>query len=74
MKEIQILENMINNKEKYDKNELINQLSEVSDIIVGKQSEIDDLQRENENLNEYISKIEHELNMYKRMIQGLIQY
>ena len=73
MKEIQILENMINNKEKYDKNELINQLCEVSGVIAGKQSEIDDLQRANENLHTYISKIEHELNMYKRMIQGLVE-
>lgn len=73
MKEIKILENMIKSG-KHNINEIINQLCEVSSVIAEKQRKIENLEKDNTKLHEYINEITHESNMYKRMIQGIIEY
>lgn len=73
MKEIKILENMIKSGE-YNINEIINQLCEVSGVIAEKQSKIENLEKTNDRLHEHINKITYELDMYQRMIKGIIEY
>lgn len=72
MNEVRKLEDMIKSG-KYNLNEIINQLCEVSGVIASKQSEIEDLERRNSKLHTHIDKITFENEMYRAMIKGIIE-